>query len=232
MSADLFRVFVAAVVSRALVLALGLASDWAVADYDTSARWDVPNTSSSCVMSDGDEKVVQARRRRARRGGQAAGAHARASPAERPAGQGVLPRGGGALTAQGCGFAAAALTRRAAAPRRRRTGWRGTRCTSCASRSAATKPKRRTPFSRCCPASCAACSPPVRALLRAPSPEAPPALCADAARAVLSSLMPALYPRCTLALAGFVVSNCAFVVAALVLYWRVRRDAAAQLRRR
>ena len=62
MSADLFRVFVAAVVSRALVLALGLASDWAVADYDTSARWDVPNTSSSCVMSDGDEKVVQARR--------------------------------------------------------------------------------------------------------------------------------------------------------------------------
>ena len=37
--------------------------------------------------------------------------------------------------------------------------------------------------------------------------------------------MPALYPRCTLALAGFVVSNCAFVVAALVLYWRVRRAA-------
>ena len=71
MTWDLYRVFVAAVVSRALVLALGLASDWAVTDYDTSARWDVPNTSSSCVMSDGDEKVVQARRRRAR--GAAAG---------------------------------------------------------------------------------------------------------------------------------------------------------------
>ena len=38
--------------------------------------------------------------------------------------------------------------------------------------------------------------------------------------------MPALYPRCTLALAGYIVSNCAFVFAALVLYWRVRRDAA------
>ena len=40
-------------------------------------------------------------------------------------------------------------------------------------------------------------------------------------RAVLHSLMPALYPRCTLALAGFVISNTAFVFAALVLYWRV-----------
>ena len=77
MTWDLYRVFVAAVVSRALVLALGLASDWAVADYDTSARWDVPNTSSSCVMSDGDEKVVQARRRRAR----GAEAGSRRSPA-------------------------------------------------------------------------------------------------------------------------------------------------------
>ena len=38
--------------------------------------------------------------------------------------------------------------------------------------------------------------------------------------------MPALYPRCTLALAGFIVSNCAFVFAALVLYWRVHCSAA------
>ena len=90
MSWDLYRVFVAAVVSRALVLALGLASDWAVEDYDTSARWDVPNTSSACVMSDGDDKVVQARLGRAPSRQRAL---TRAPPAERPAGQGVLPRG-------------------------------------------------------------------------------------------------------------------------------------------
>lgn len=39
--------------------------------------------------------------------------------------------------------------------------------------------------------------------------------------AVLHWALPALYPRCTLALAGFLVSNTAFVFAALVLYWRV-----------
>ena len=68
-SADLWRVFTAAVVSRALVLGLALASDWAVEDYDTSARYDLPNTSAGCAMSDGDEKLVQARSRsRATRG--------------------------------------------------------------------------------------------------------------------------------------------------------------------
>ena len=70
MTWDLYRVFVAAVASRALVLALALASDWAVDDYDTSARWDVPNTGATCHMSDGDDKVVQARLGAAvRRGG-------------------------------------------------------------------------------------------------------------------------------------------------------------------
>ena len=41
-------------------------------------------------------------------------------------------------------------------------------------------------------------------------------------RAVLRSLLPALYPRCTLALAGFLLSNVCFVFAALSLYWRAR----------
>jgi hypothetical protein len=58
---DLWRVFLAACASRTLVLALALASDWAVDDYDTSARYDVPNTSAGCAMSDGDDKLVQAR---------------------------------------------------------------------------------------------------------------------------------------------------------------------------
>ena len=61
MPSDLWRVFGAALASRALVLCLGLASDWAVADYDTSARYDVPNTSAGCAMSDGDDIVLQAR---------------------------------------------------------------------------------------------------------------------------------------------------------------------------
>ena len=61
MPSDLWRVFGAALASRALVLSLGLASDWAVSDYDTSARYDVPNTSAGCAMSDGDDIVVQAR---------------------------------------------------------------------------------------------------------------------------------------------------------------------------
>ncbi len=34
--------------------------------------------------------------------------------------------------------------------------------------------------------------------------------------------MPQLYPRCTLALAGLIVSNASFVFAALALYWRVQ----------
>lgn len=44
---------------------------------------------------------------------------------------------------------------------------------------------------------------------------------------MLNGLMPALYPRCTLALAGVLVSNAAFVLAALVLYWRVAGVASA-----
>jgi phosphatidylinositol glycan class V len=43
---------------------------------------------------------------------------------------------------------------------------------------------------------------------------------ADSAPAALRSLLPALYPRCTLALAGVLISNAAFVLAALALYWR------------
>jgi hypothetical protein len=89
LSWDLGRVFSAAVLSRCLVLALALASDWAVDDYDTSARWDVPNTGPSCEMSDGDDKIVQAR----------GGARVRQSqdltrgpPAEGPARARLLPR--------------------------------------------------------------------------------------------------------------------------------------------
>lgn len=87
---DVGKVFVAAVVSRGLVLALALASDWAVEDYDTSARWDVPNTGPSCEMSDGDDKIVQARgqgRRQLRQD------LTRAPPAEGPARARLLPRG-------------------------------------------------------------------------------------------------------------------------------------------
>jgi phosphatidylinositol glycan class V len=36
---------------------------------------------------------------------------------------------------------------------------------------------------------------------------------------VLRSALPVLYPRCTLALAGLLVSNTSFVLAALALYW-------------
>jgi GPI mannosyltransferase 2 len=36
---------------------------------------------------------------------------------------------------------------------------------------------------------------------------------------VFRSLLPVLYPRCTLALAGLVVSNTCFVMAALALFW-------------
>ena len=56
-------------------------------------------------------------------------------------------------------------------------------------------------------------------LLR-PLQACPPTLTPPAC-AVLHWALPALYPRCTLALAGFLVSNTAFIFAALVLYWRV-----------
>ena len=57
------RVLYAALASRLLVLLLALLSDAQLADYDTSGRYDVPNTSTRCELSDGDEKFPQARRR-------------------------------------------------------------------------------------------------------------------------------------------------------------------------
>ena len=223
MTWDLYRVFVAAVVSRALVLALGLASDWAVADYDTSARWDVPNTSAACVMSDGDEKVVQARRRRAR--GAAAGSrrsHAcRACRKTRWPGRSAAwwRRVNGAGLRR-CSCSAHAARHHRAPPPQDGLAWdslhflRIAQCGYETEKSFAFFPllpgtMRGVQSTRACP-------------WRSAQPGAAachPALCADVARAVLNSLMPALYPRCTLALAGFVVSNCAFVFAALVLYW-------------
>jgi hypothetical protein len=58
---DVWVVFFAALASRAAVVTLALAADAFVDDYDTSARYDLPNTSSGCKLSDGDDKVLQAR---------------------------------------------------------------------------------------------------------------------------------------------------------------------------
>jgi hypothetical protein len=55
------RVLYAALASRLLVLLLALVADSRLADYDTSWRYDVPNTSTRCELSDGDEKFPQAR---------------------------------------------------------------------------------------------------------------------------------------------------------------------------
>ncbi len=65
MSSPVYRVLQVAVASRAAVLLLALLADAAVQDYDSSARYDVPNTSTRCELSDGDEKQPQARGRRA-----------------------------------------------------------------------------------------------------------------------------------------------------------------------
>jgi len=59
--APVFRVLHAALASRLLVLTLALVSNAWLDDYDSSARYDVPDTAARCELSDGDEKFPQAR---------------------------------------------------------------------------------------------------------------------------------------------------------------------------
>lgn len=61
-SVPVWRVFKTAVASRVLVAALALASSAVLDHYDSSSRYDVPNTALRCELSDGDEKFPQARR--------------------------------------------------------------------------------------------------------------------------------------------------------------------------
>ena len=56
-----WRVLRAALLSRAAVLSLAFLADALLADYDSSSRYDVPDTSTRCELTDGDEKFPQAR---------------------------------------------------------------------------------------------------------------------------------------------------------------------------
>jgi len=148
MRSPVFRVLQVAVASRVLVLLLALLSDAAVQDYDTSARYDVPNTSTRCELSDGDEKT----------------------PQKEPLAQAL------------CQVLEDKLA------------WDSVHYLRIAQCGYETEKSH-------------AFFPLLPALMRALQ------------ATLLRSLLPQLYPRCTLALAGFLLSNACFVLAALALYW-------------
>jgi hypothetical protein len=174
MTSPVVRVLYAALLSRLLVLLVAVLADLHVTDYDTSGRYDVPNTSTRCQLSDGDEKTPQARGRSSTVLLSAVSAeqppHLRVAPSERPAAALLLPRSAGA--SRSCHGARTDTSPPCVCyslecrPHCARTSLPGTRFTMSASRSAATRRRSRTRSSLSSRRSCAACKGQARSALR------------------------------------------------------------------
>jgi len=228
MTSPVVRVLYAALLSRLLVLLLAVLADLHVTDYDTSGRYDVPNTSTRCQLSDGDEKTPQAR-------GHSSTMVLSSVSAEQPPHLCVLHLQKDPLLRSFCRVVQVRAVRAT-----ERARYRPLLCLLLTRAVLTAQGQACLGFGSLCPhravrlrdGEVARVLPSLpgsharRARDRHALPHFPAwsfALSLTHATlilcAVLRSALPVLYPRCTLALSGLLLSNVCFVLAALALFW-------------